>query len=254
MSDSEASSVGEVCAGYPCFPSSSDEECADEPSSPVNIPKHFGSSDGSPSHVSELDQVSAASPLSKTTLGFQGDSQDDDRASEIDIHAESDDLMDRVMATLMEQIDSKGQEGMKMFKKNLESLPLNEQGECEFRVGSICTGSGMDFHVAVSFVHYVNKILGVKIKLVKSFACEKVKWKREWIQRAHAPNAIFGSAKDLANGRGIDHTSGKEVDVPGVDNCIGGFPCTDSSLLNNSRWKHNNCVKKGEGKTGETLP
>ena len=129
----------------------------------------------------------------------------------------------------------------------------------KLRVGSLCTGSGMDFAATRSLAqeircYFLENSIDIQVIVENSFACEKSAWKRKWIKRVHKPRHLFKDVNELAEKDEVwDCMSMTFAKVPKVDILISGFNCQSVSLMNVLRRKNKDTIKKGKGKSGSTL-
>lgn len=100
-----------------------------------------------------------------------------------------------------------------------------------------------------------------------AFACEKEPWKAAFISsyvhqfllREEDPACVFSNIQDLGASRAHCHTHDKTCTVPGpctghnITLAIAGFSCKDLSKLGRAYSEMKQCLKTGEGSSGQTL-
>ena len=84
-----------------------------------------------------------------------------------------------------------------------------------------------------------------------AFSCEIVPWKQDFISQNFQPVHLFRDIMVLGDGYGTT-VNGEFVAVPRVAVFYVGFSCKDVSILNVNSPAHQDCVRKGRGKTGST--
>ena len=84
-----------------------------------------------------------------------------------------------------------------------------------------------------------------------AFSCEIVPWKQDFISQNFQPVHLFRDIMVLGDGYGTT-VNGECVAVPRVAVFYVGFSCKDVSILNVNSPAHQDCVRKGRGKTGST--
>ena len=127
-----------------------------------------------------------------------------------------------------------------------------------FRIGTVCSGTGVALLCWVGFQEALQVELGVSISIEKSSCCESDRHKQNFLRAMHpSSKVLFGEASLLRRDRAINLIDDCECEVPASHHVVGGFPCDDASTLNpdgNRRdYEHSSCVVAGCLRTGNVL-
>ena len=130
---------------------------------------------------------------------------------------------------------------------SLNSCPMDT-------VGTICTGSGIEFKVYKCFQIYWLETFDMKVDILHQFSAERDKAKQKFIIREHPDLLVLmEEASSCSKVSAENKITEATVCVPSVRKLTAGFSCTSKSLLNVGRAANIACVQKGEGSTGLTF-
>lgn len=105
-----------------------------------------------------------------------------------------------------------------------------------FRVGSICSGSGMsDVALATLLKVFGREILVSSANVKVAFMCECNSQKVEFLRRNLDPPLVFGDARQMGCPSAFDKLSQSYQKVPPCEILSAGFSCKDLSRLNKNR-------------------
>lgn len=111
------------------------------------------------------------------------------------------------------------------------------------RVASIFSGSDLGIVVIRTIIDVLNRSRTSRpLRLSHIFSCEKVPWKRRFIERMHQPAAMYIDAADLCKGQ-----------APAVDFVMAGFVCRDMSTLSSRHPYYQQRLGQGVGASSETF-
>ena len=91
-------------------------------------------------------------------------------------------------------------------------------------------------------------------RIVNVLCVEKVRWKRDWIQKHDPPRAMCADAAQLEQERILNVIDKRWIRPPACDFLNVGFSCKCFSPLNNNNrdGAHDDAIAEGRGSSGET--
>lgn len=121
-------------------------------------------------------------------------------------------------------------------------------------IGTMCTGSGIEFKVYRCFQIYWEEIFEIKTTFLHQFGAEINKAKQKFIIQEHPDlPVLFEEADQCSKVSASNVITGQDVCIPSVRKLTAGFSCASKSPLNNKRKAFTDCVQKGAGSTGMTF-
>ena len=121
-------------------------------------------------------------------------------------------------------------------------------------IGTMCTGSGIEFKVYRCFEIYWEETFEIKTTFLHQFGAEINKAKQKFIMGEHPDLPVLleeaGHCSKVAASNVI---TGKTVCIPSVRKLTAGFSCASKSPLNVKRGAFKDCVQNGLGSTGMTF-
>ena len=120
-------------------------------------------------------------------------------------------------------------------------------------IGTLFTGCEILFLVAQYVLRLLQAQVGGSNRAVLKWIVEKDAWKREFVQKRHAPGLGFDDVIELSKSgwQGTDCFTGEKATLTKTDLFVAGFECDTVSRLSHTK-DCGACMEMKEGKTGTT--
>lgn len=128
---------------------------------------------------------------------------------------------------------------------------MHVRSELSHKVASMYSGCDILQLALDAVLELVNELYNIKIDVEYVWLCERNAEKVQFLMGQHSPPLVFRDAGQIVELFAHDCVSDSMQAVPYCDLLVAGFPCTSKTSLSSLASKFKQCIRDGEGSTGE---